>query len=133
MSPTCPRKVKQHNDTGCWKCGKDCHIKKNIQITLKPPQPLGTTRKITNSQLCDTIQVSSLRNTENGLLLWGFINGKSCDMKYRRTDKVQDHLQQVWEVKIKNFNLDRRENCQHSLLPRAAFLPSHQKTMEEQI
>ncbi|UYV78164.1 hypothetical protein LAZ67_16000346 [Cordylochernes scorpioides] len=35
MSPTCRRKVKQRSDTGCWKCGKNGHIRKHCPDNSK--------------------------------------------------------------------------------------------------
>ncbi|UYV64103.1 OVOL1 [Cordylochernes scorpioides] len=35
MSPTCRRKVKQRGDTGCWKCGKNGHIRKHCPDNSK--------------------------------------------------------------------------------------------------
>ncbi|UYV82242.1 K02A2.6-like [Cordylochernes scorpioides] len=60
-----------------------------------------------------TIQVSSLRNTENGLLLRGFINGRSCDMVIDtganvtlvRTDVFQNLYPKPAEVRMKPISL----------------------------
>ncbi|UYV68132.1 K02A2.6-like [Cordylochernes scorpioides] len=60
-----------------------------------------------------TIQVSSLRNTENGLLLRGFINGRSCDMVIDtganvtlvRTDVFQNLYTKIAEVRMKPISL----------------------------
>ncbi|UYV75940.1 K02A2.6-like [Cordylochernes scorpioides] len=60
-----------------------------------------------------TIQVSSLRNTENGLLLRGFINGRSCDMVIDtganvtlvRADVFQNLYPKPAEVRMKPISL----------------------------
>ncbi|UYV84885.1 K02A2.6-like, partial [Cordylochernes scorpioides] len=103
LSPTCPRKVKQRSDTGCWKCGKDGHIRKNCPDNSKNPS---APRK--NQE-----NYEYLRNTENGLLLRGFINGRSCDMVIDtganvtlvRTDVFQNLYPKPAEVRMKPNSL----------------------------
>ncbi|UYV73203.1 K02A2.6-like [Cordylochernes scorpioides] len=103
LSRTCPRKVKQRSDTGCWKCGKDGHIRKNCPDNSKNPS---APRK--NQE-----NYEYLRNTENGLLLRGFINGRSCDMVIDtganvtlvRTDVFQNLYPKPAEVRMKPISL----------------------------
>ncbi|UYV77866.1 K02A2.6-like [Cordylochernes scorpioides] len=103
LSPTCPRKVKQRSDTGCWKCGKDSHIRKNCPDNSKNPS---APRK--NQE-----NYEYLRNTENGLLLRGFINGRRCDMVIDtganvtlvRTDVFQNLYPKPAEVRMKPISL----------------------------
>ncbi|UYV73056.1 hypothetical protein LAZ67_10001690 [Cordylochernes scorpioides] len=94
MSPTCPRKEEP---------GK-----------LRIASFSG--RKLTGSfenAPDGTIQVSSLRNTENGLVLRGFINGRSCDMVIDtganvtlvRTDVFQKLYPKPAEVRMKPISL----------------------------
>ncbi|UYV82442.1 K02A2.6-like, partial [Cordylochernes scorpioides] len=103
LSPTCPRKVKQRSDTGCWKCGKDGHIRKNCPDNSKKPSAPKKNQE----------NYEYLRNTENGLLLRGFINGRSCDLVIDtganvtlvRTDVFQNLYPKPVEVRMKPISL----------------------------
>ncbi|UYV79411.1 K02A2.6-like [Cordylochernes scorpioides] len=100
LSPTCPRKVKQRSDTEPGK----------LRIVSFSGRKLaGPFENAPDG----TIQVSSLRNTENGLLLRGFINGRSCDMVIDtganvtlvRTDVFQNLYPKPAEVRMKPISL----------------------------
>ncbi|UYV66258.1 K02A2.6-like [Cordylochernes scorpioides] len=89
LSRTCPRKVKQRSDTEPGK----------LRIVSFSGRKLaGPFENAPDG----TIQVSSLRNTENGLLLRGFINGRSCDMVIDTGANVTlvrtDVFQNLWKL-----------------------------------
>ncbi|UYV61916.1 K02A2.6-like [Cordylochernes scorpioides] len=70
----------------CWTCGANDHLSPTCPRKEEPGKLRIVSfsgRKLTGSfgnAPGGTFQVSSLRNTENGFLLRGFINGRSCDM-----------------------------------------------------
>ncbi|UYV82560.1 K02A2.6-like, partial [Cordylochernes scorpioides] len=103
----------------CWTCGANDHLSPTCPRKEEPGKLRIVSfsgRKLAGSfgnAPDGTIQVSSLRNTENGLLLRGFINGRSCDMVIDtganvtlvRTDVFQNLYPKPAEVRMKPISL----------------------------
>ncbi|UYV75035.1 K02A2.6-like [Cordylochernes scorpioides] len=96
----------------CWNCGANDHP----SVFNLPAKISFSGRKLAESfgnAPDGTIQVSSLRNTGNGLLLRGFINGRSCDMVIDtganvtlvRADVFQNLYPKPAEVRMKPISL----------------------------
>ncbi|UYV81786.1 K02A2.6-like [Cordylochernes scorpioides] len=103
----------------CWTCGANDHLSPTCPRKEEPGKLKIVSfsgRKLAGSfenAPDGTIQVSSLRNTENGLLLRSFINGRSCDMvidtvanvTLLRADVFQKLYPKPAEVQMKPISL----------------------------